>query len=167
MTEITLHLSGDEPLIATIEIALDAEQIASMDDDEAEHVTASDLEVGASGLLLTLPVVGGRFRYMPETWRGWWPTSGFTDCGGIRALAVLRVFALWESTRPRHRGEHGPPAAGDDLRRLLLSAALRRVADGASMRAAVADAVETHAPTTGAAAEAALLRRLTRHLSRG
>jgi hypothetical protein len=162
MSAIALHLSGDEPLLATFALALDVEQLDSM--DGAEHMTASELAVDASGLLLTLPVVGGRLRYLPETWRGWWPTSGFTDCDGIRALAVLRAFALWESSRPRHRGEHGPPAAGDDLRRLLLSAALAAVANGLSYRAAVNHALDEH---DLCGSHEALLRRLKRHMAKG
>lgn len=159
MTAITLHLSGDPPMVATVALALDAEQVDSM--DAVERMTASELAVGANGITLTL--VHGLLRYMPDGWRHWWTAAGLELCDGIRALAVLRLFTM----RPKHRGEHGPPAAGADLRRLLLSAALRRVADGASMRAAVADAVETHAPRKRAAAEVALLRRLTRHLAKG
>lgn len=159
MTTIELHLSDDPPLLATLAIGFDSEQVDSM--DAAERMTASELAVSANGIKLTL--LHGLLRYMPDGWRDWWVSADLEPCVGMPALASFRLF----TSRAKRRGEHGPPATGAALRRLLLSAALRRVADGASMRVAVADAIETHAPERGATAEAALLRRLTRHLLKG
>lgn len=158
---ITLELASDPPIRATFALSLDVEQMASM--DAAERMTASAVAAGPDGLALTLPVVGGRLRYLPAGWREWWASAGIAAGEGLPALATLRMFAA----RTKHRGEHGPPSAGAVLRRLLLSAALRRVADGASMRAAVADTTASHLPDRDERADAALLRRLTRHLQAG
>lgn len=164
MSTILLTLP-ELPAPVKLTLDLDAEQLLNM--DGAEVMTASALLVGPDGVALDLPAVGGRFRHLPESWRDWWEAGRREACSGLAALDALRLFGQWKGNRKRSRGEHGPPAAGAELRKLLLSAALRHLAEGASLRAATAAALDAHLAAWDKAEHDALLQRLKRHRKKG
>lgn len=146
-----------------VEIAVDLDEEQLLNIDGADVMTASAMAVGPTGVSLDLLAVGGRFHYVPEGWRDWWEAEHCAACDGLAALDVFRLFAQWKGNRKRSRGEHGPPAAGAELRKLLLSAALRRHAEGASLRAATTAALDTHLGVWDKTDHDALLQRLKRH----
>lgn len=147
----------------TIHITLNAEQAAGM--DAADVMTAESIAVDRHGVRLRMPalapVPGGSavFTYTPVRWTAWWRSRQPTECEGHDALLVITQFV--SEDRPK-RGQHGPPRADAELRRLLICGALRRIGTGQSLRAAVAAALEDHHPDATGKDEAALLKRVVR-----
>lgn len=139
---------------------------------QAEQIQARAV-MSATGFFVSRPgielyLTTGVVMERPEHWAEAFDALGLAGTyEGLPGLAALRAIALWLSQRRPRRGERGPGKKGQGARDLLLAAALLRIAQGLSLRAAVCDVLAEHediVPWSFATAESSLLQLLKRHL---
>jgi hypothetical protein len=163
ITCVLIDLDQGERLKCTFRVPMYQPQIHAF--NFTAQMIASDIVASEAGIGFVFE--NGIYSHQPIHWMEWWEASNASEVNGLQALATMHAFLLWTQTRGRARGERGPNVRQRDRRNFLLAAVLSEIAAGRSRRQAVSIVLEEHEPASKARDEAALLRYVTRHLTRG